>query len=258
MANQLPLEKRITCISALCEGNAIRAIERMTGIHRDTVMRLGVKVGENCAKIMDRKMRNLNCRVIQMDEIWGFIAKKAKNTTAEDRSAGEGDAWTWVAIDAESRMVTNFFVSGARDKYSATCFVEDLASRITNRAQLSTDALASYADAIESGFGADADYGQVVKVYGQADLARRYSPAKLVEVKKIVVAGNPDPALISTSYVERQNLTMRMHMRRLTRLTNAFSKKIGNFKAAVALYFAFYNFVRVHQRCALRLRCRQT
>jgi transposase-like protein len=249
MANILSPEKQTAVISALAEGNSIRSIERMTGIHRDTIMRLGVKVGENCAKIMDAQMRNLPCKVIQMDEIWGFVGKKQKNASLEDRRAGEGDVWTFVAIDAETRMVTNFLVASTRDKYTATCFVEDLAERITERPHLSTDALNAYTDAIERGFGADADYGQVVKIYGNADLAeqKRYSPAKLTEVKKKIIFGNPDERLISTSYVERQNLTMRMHMRRLTRLTNAFSKKFYNFKAAVALHFAYYNFVRIHK-----------
>lgn len=248
MANVLPLEKQITVISALAEGNAIRAIERMTGIHRDTIMRLGVKIGEGCARVMAEKMTGLDCRVIQMDEIWGFIGKKQKNASEADKRAGMGDAWTFVAIDAETKLVPCFHV-GLRTAYHADCFVEDLSKRLTRRPQISTDGLSAYVDAIESGFGSEVDYGQVVKTYGMADAtdARRYSPAKLTSVKKIVMSGTPDETLISTSYVERQNLTMRMHMRRLTRLTNAFSKKLENFKAAVGLYFAYYNFVRVHK-----------
>lgn len=248
MANILPIEKQTAIISALAEGNSIRSIERMTGIHRDTIMRLGVKIGEGCARIMDEKMRQLESRVIQMDEIWGFIGKKQKNATTADRRAGLGDCWTFVAIDAESKMVPCFLV-GQRDGYHADCFVEDLANRLQRRPQISSDGLRAYVDAVERGFGSEADYGQVVKTYGASELddQRRYSPAKLASIQKIIVSGNPDETLISTSYVERQNLTMRMHMRRLTRLTNAFSKKLENFKAAVGLYFAYYNFVRVHK-----------
>jgi IS1 family transposase len=248
MANILHLEKQIAIISALAEGNAIRSIERMTGIHRDTIMRLGVKIGNGCAQILDETMRQLDCRVVQLDEIWGFVGKKNKNATAAERRAGLGDAWTFVAIDAETKMVPAFLV-GKRDRYSATCFAEDLANRLLRRPQISSDAFDAYANAIESGFGSEVDYGQVVKVYGKAETEdqRRYSPAKLTSIKKFVMSGTPDETLISTSYVERQNLTMRMHMRRLTRLTNAFSKKLENFKAAVGLYFAYYNFVRIHK-----------
>lgn len=248
MANNLSIEKQVAVVNALAEGNAIRAIERMTGIHRDTVMRLGIRAGENCAKIMDREMRNLNCRVLQMDEIWGFIGKKRTNTSPSDRANGLGDCWTFVCIDAETRMVPAFHV-GQRDSWNADIFCEDVASRMTEHVQISTDALIAYAGAIGREFGAQADHGQIVKVYGTDDLngARRYSPPKLIEVRKSIVSGNPNMDLVSTSYIERQNLTMRMHMRRLTRLTNAFSKKRENFKAAVALHFGYYNFVRSHK-----------
>ena len=248
MANTLKTELKTTTVSMLCEGASIRSVERMTGIHRDTIMRLGVRMGNGCAAVMDSKMRNLDCRLIQMDEIWGFVGKKNRNASEDERSAGLGDVWTWVAIDVESRMVPAYLV-GKRDGYHADTFVGDLASRLNNRPQISTDGLAAYPDAVERGFGASVDYGQVVKIYGTSDMAdqRRYSPAKLVEVRKAVVAGNPDTALISTSYIERQNLTMRMHMRRLTRLTNGFSKKAENFRAAVSLHFGYYNFVRVHK-----------
>lgn len=248
MANNLSTEKQTAVISALAEGNSIRSIERMTGIHRDTIMRLGVRVGNGCAAIMDSRMRNLECRLIQMDEIWGFVGMKQKHATPEDRANGLGDVWTFVAIDVESRMVPAYLV-GHRDGYHADTFVEDLASRLNARPQISSDALSTYVDAVERGFGVNADYGQLVKVYGAADIAeqRRYSPAQLLDVRKLIIAGNPDPELISTSYVERQNLTMRMHMRRLTRLTNAFSKKRENFRAAVSLHFGYYNFVRLHK-----------
>lgn len=239
MANNLSPEKQTAVISALAEGSSIRSIERITGIHRDTIMRLGVKVGQRCAEIMDSQMRDLETRVLQFDEIWGFCGKKQKHTNAADRSEGRGDVWTFVAIDAESRMVPAYLVSPTRRKYDAVQFCEDVAARVSQRVQISTDALKSYADAVERGFGANADYGQILKVYGEqeANEARRYSPARLVRVNREVISGQPDEALISTSYVERQNLTMRMHMRRLTRLTNAFSKKFENFQAAVSLHF---------------------
>lgn len=249
MANILPIEKQITVIGQLAEGTSMRAIERLTGIHQDTICRLGVRVGEACGRIMDEEMTGLECKTIQMDEIWGFIGKKQKNVRAGDEKRGLGDVWTFVAIDAETRMVPAYRV-GKRDSYTANCFVEDLASRLdSERVQISTDALAAYTEAIERGFGADVDYGQIVKTYGVADVQaqRRYSPAQLIHIKRRVVTGQPIEADISTSYIERQNLTMRMHMRRLTRLTNAFSKKLDNFKAAVSLHFAYYNFVRFHR-----------
>lgn len=248
MANNLSTEKQTAVIGALAEGNSIRSIERMTGIHRDTIMRLGIRVGNGCAAIMDSRMRNLECRLIQMDEIWGFVGKKQRQASPEDRANGLGDVWTFVAIDVESRMVPAYLV-GNRDGYNADTFVEDLASRLNARPQISSDAMSAYVDAVERGFGANADYGQLVKIYAAVELAeqRRYSPAQLIDVRKVIVAGNPDPDLISTSYVERQNLTMRMHMRRLTRLTNGFSKKRENFRAAVALHFGYYNFVRLHK-----------
>jgi IS1 family transposase len=248
MSNNLTPEKQTAAIHALAEGNSIRSIERMTGIHRDTVMRLGVRVGEGCAAVMDSQMRNLNCRLIQMDEIWGFIGCKQRNATAEDRLEGRGDVWTFVAIDAETRMVPSFLV-GKRDAEATQTFVDDLASRLNDRPQVSTDAFHAYAKAMDSGFAGEVDYGQVLKVYSKEKhyTLGHYSPPKLVRIKKVTKIGQPDKALISTSYAERQNLTMRMHMRRLTRLTNGFSKKIENFRAAVALHFGYYNFVRVHK-----------
>jgi IS1 family transposase len=253
MANILPIEKQITCIGQLAEGQSIRSIERLTGVNQNTIMSLGLRVGNACAKIMDEKMQGITCSKVQLDEIWGFIGKKQKNLKPGDEAKGLGDAWTFVAIDADTRMVPAYRV-GKRDSYNANCFVEDLASRLDGeRVQISTDALAAYTDAIERGFGADADYGQIVKTYGATDMEsrRRYSPAEIVHITRRVVSGEPVQADISTSYVERQNLTMRMHMRRLTRLTNAFSKKLESFKAAVSLHFAYYNFVRMHKS----LRC---
>ncbi len=196
---------------------------------------------------MDKEMYGLNCKQIQMDEIWGFIGKKQANLRPGDVAKGMGDVWTWVAVDAETRMVPCFRV-GKRDSYNARCFVDDLATRVQGRIQISSDALAAYDDAIERGFGCNADYGQIVKTYTRSELdAPRYSPPSILHVQRKVISGNPNWKDISTSYVERQNLTMRMHMRRLTRLTNAFSKKLENFEAAVALHFAYYNFVRLHK-----------
>jgi IS1 family transposase len=234
------------CIGALSEGSSIRSIERLTGVHGDTIGRLAVRVGKACAAIMDEKMHGVNCKQIQMDEIWGFIGKKQANLRPGDTAKGMGDVWTWVAVDAETRMVPCYRV-GKWDSYNAKCFVEDLATRVQGRVQISTDALAAYDDAVERGFGAHADYGQIVKTYTSSELAaRRYSPPEIVRIQRNVISGNPNWNDISTSYVERQNLTMRMHMRRLTRLTNAFSKKLENFEAAVGLHFAYYNFVRIH------------
>ena len=253
MANALPTEKKITAVAMLAEGNSIRSVERMTGIHRDTVMRLGVRMGEGCKRIMDEKMRNLPCRLIQVDEIWGFVAMKEKTAKKKAPNSEAGDVWTWIAIDAETKLVPAFEI-GDRTQYMANTFIEDLAQRLTNRVQVSTDGLAAYRGAIEGAFGCEVDYGSIFKTFGDTQVSeqRRYSPAEVVKVEKKVVQGNPDVDLISTSYVEKQNHTLRMHCRRLSRLTNAFSKKMENFKAAVALHYAYYNFVKRHItiRCA--------
>lgn len=249
MANILAKEKQIAVVSALAEGSSIRSIERMTGVNQNTIMSLGKRVGKACEKIMDERMRNLDCSKIQMDEIWGFVGKKQRNLKLGDDRRELGDVWTFVSVDADSRMVPNYFI-GKRSAYSANCFVEDLAARLNSeRVQVSSDALSAYVEAVERGFGSEADYGQIVKTYTHTDLAeqRRYSPPEILTIKRTVISGDPDIKSISTSYVERQNLTMRMHMRRLTRLTNAFSKKMENFKCAVALHFAYYNFVRMHK-----------
>jgi len=243
--NVLSKEKQSTVIGALVEGNSIRSIERMTGIHRDTIMRLGVRVGEGCQRIMDDKMRNLPCRLIQVDEVWGYVGMKQR-TALRNRASGDvGDVWTWVALDSETKLVPTFAV-GDRSGYMADTFIEDLASRLSHRVQISSDALRAYTDAVERAFGADVDYGSIVKTFSHTDLAeqRRYSPPDVMHVKRSAVKGNPIVDLISTSHVEKQNHTLRMHCRRLTRLTNAFSKKLENFKAAVALHYAYYNFVK--------------
>jgi IS1 family transposase len=255
MANNLPNEKKVLAVSMLAEGSSIRSIERITQVHRDTIMRLGVRVGEACARIHNEKMRGLDSRHIEIDEIWGFIGKKRKNTKAWDFQQGLGDAWTFIALDSDTKLIPSFLV-GQRTVIYAKAFVDDLASRLRNRIQLSSDALAAYTETVEASFGSKVDYGQIVKTYsvsvlGSAPASVRYSPADVVDVAKKIIAGTPDACLISTSHVEKQNHTLRMHCRRLTRLTNAFSKKLDNFCAAVALNFTYYNFCKRH----LTVRC---
>jgi IS1 family transposase len=252
MANVLNTDKKIAVISALAEGSSIRSIERITGVHRDTIMRLGVKVGQGCANLMDAKMRDLDCHRLEFDEIWGFIGKKEKHVRVDDNPE-VGDVWTFCAVDADTKLVPAFRV-GKRDGVTANMFVKDVASRMKNRVQISTDALHTYIEAIEKAFGGDVDYAQIVKTYTHDETLhphRRYSAPDMVGIEKRIVVGNPDIDLISTSYVERLNATTRLHMRRLTRLTLAFSKKLENFDAAVALHFAYYNFVKRHNT----LRC---
>jgi len=235
----------------LAEDSSIRAIERVTGVHRDTIMRLGVRVGQACAKIHDQKMRGISATQIEVDELWGFIGKKAKNVKPGDRNTGVGDVWTFIGIDVASKVIPSYLV-GMRDSYHANTFMADLASRLTMRPQITTDALAAYPEAVEKAFGSEADYGQLVETYSVSHLgnfkeaATRYSPAEVVKTEKKRIQGNPVEELVSTSRVEKQNHTVRMHVRRLTRLTNAFSKKLENFEAAIALHFAYYNFCKVH------------
>ncbi len=250
MANVLSTDKQIAIIGALAEGSSIRSIERITGVHRDTIMRLGVKVGQGCTALMDTTMRDLPCTRLEMDEIWGFVGKKDRNTRMGD-SMAVGSVWTFCAIDAETKLVPAFKV-GQRNAATADAFMQDVASRMRNRVQISTDGLKAYVNAIEKAFGSDVDYAQIVKVYGHEDvLDRRYSTSEVIGTEKTVVIGQPKHELISTSYVERLNATTRLHMRRLTRLTLAFSKKRENFEAAVGLHFAYYNFVKRHNT----LRC---
>jgi IS1 family transposase len=245
--NRLPLRTRAQVISSLVEGNSIRATERMFNVHRDTVMRTLVEIGHGCAKIMDAEMRDLPCRRIQVDEIWAFVGKKQRQVTREDERSRVGDMWTFVALDPDTKLVPSYLV-GKRTRPSAVAFMHDLSERLANRVQLSSDALRTYVDAVEQAFGADVDYGQAVKFYEAESVGPgHYSPPRVVHTERKVFAGSPDPAHISTSLVERQNLTMRMSMRRFTRLTNAFSKKVENLQAAVSLHFAHYNFVRQHR-----------
>jgi IS1 family transposase len=254
MANNLSFEKQCLAISALAEGSSIRSVERMTGIHRDTIMRLGVRVGEACEKLMDETMRELPCQKIEVDEIWGFVGKKQKMVLPED-SPKKGDVWTFVAIDPETKVVPAFHV-GKRDYASTDVFVSDVSNRMKNRIQLSSDAMIHYAGAVEKAWGGEVDYGQLIKVYRSPEANAtpadvKYSPPVVDSIRRNVLLGNVDPRSICTSYVARQNLTMRMHCRRLTRLTNAFSKKLENFRSAVGLHFGYYNFVKMHStiRC---------
>jgi IS1 family transposase len=238
---------RVQVINCLVEGNSIRSAERMTGTHRDTVCRLLVEVGDGCAKLMDEQMRELPSRRIEVDEIWAYVGKKQRHMTVLDDPRRVGDQYTFVALDPETKIVPSYRV-GSRDLPTATAFITDLSERLANRVQLSSDALAAYVATTEQAFGADIDYGQIVKAYETEPVERgRYSPPHVVGAVRSVIVGNPDPAHISTSLIERQNLTMRMSMRRFTRLTNAFSKKVENLRAAVSLHFAHYNFVRVHR-----------
>ncbi len=247
MANILPLKKQTMIIHALAEGNSIRSIERMTNIHRDTIMRLGMRVGEACQVLLDEKMKNLSLGSIEVDEIWGFIGKKQKNIKRSDDKRIVGDVWTYIALDVETKLIPSYIV-GKRDHYHTHAFMYDLSSRVKNRIQLSSDSLALYASAVERGFGVGVDYAQIVKTYASDERYSqgKYSPPEVVSVEKTVIVGSPREALISTSHVEKQNHTLRMHCRRLTRLTNAFSKKLENFKAAIGLNFAYYNFVKIH------------
>lgn len=216
------------------------------GVSKNTVAKLLADAGHACADYQDRTFRGLTCKRVQVDEIWSFVYSKQKNTPEEKRGEA-GDVWTWTAIDADTKLVLSWLVGG-RDAEYANAFMEDVAGRLAHRVQLTSDGHYAYLDAVERAFGADVDYAALIKIYGQApEGQRRYSPAVCVGARRDTVTGRPDKAHISTSYVERQNLTMRMHMRRFTRLTNAFSKKIDNHAHAVALHFMYYNFVRIHK-----------
>jgi IS1 family transposase len=247
MANVLKQEKQEQVIRCLLEGSSIRSTERLTGVHRDTVTRLMVRANEGSKKLMDAKLQNLHLPQVQIDEIWGYVGKKERRVSDDEDASQLGDMWAFVAIDADTKLVPSFLV-GKRTRENVESFLFDLASRLDSRVQLSADQLPAYIDAVWKAFGADADFGQVVKSYESENMGGgRYSPPKVKSVEKIRVWGSPDPDFISTSYVERQNLTMRMNIRRLTRLTNAFSKKAENHSAAIALWFGYYNFVRSHR-----------
>lgn len=249
--NRLTTEERTRVLSALVEGNSIRATVRMTGIAKNTIVKLLADVGAACAEYQDKTFRNLKCRRIEADEIWSFIGSKQKNTLPERREQGAGDCWTWVAIDADTKLVPCWQASPTREMDAAIEFMSNLATRLSNRIQLTTDGLRVYADAVDLAFAQEIDYAQLIKYYGKqpenVTTGNRYSPPICTGTKRVAVSGNPDPKNISTSYIERSNLTMRMQIRRFTRLTNAFSKKIENHLHAVALHFMHYNFCRIHQ-----------
>jgi IS1 family transposase len=246
--NKLDSKKQAQVVAALVEGCSIRSTVRMTGVAKNTIQKLLLELGAACSEYLDKNLVNLNSKRIQCDEIWQFVGAKQKNVPPAKRDQlGIGDVWTWVAIDADSKLICSWMV-GKRDPGCATEFIQDLAGRLKNRVQLSTDGLKCYLTAVPDGFGEDIDYAMIIKVYGNDPTAeKRYSPAICTGCDKQVKIGDPDPKHISTSYIERQNLTMRMSMRRFTRLTNAFSKKLENHVASIALHCMYYNFVRIHQ-----------
>ncbi len=246
--NKLSSSRRAQILGMMVEGVSIRVISRMTGASINTVVKLLADAGNACLEYQDRVMVNLPCKRIQADEIWSFVYAKQKNVPREMRGRfGIGDVWTWTALCADTKLVPCFHV-GTRDADAAWLFMRDLASRLTSRVQLTTDGHRAYLDAVDGAFGTMIDYAMLVKQYGTAPEAeKRYSPPVCLGTERTVIHGNPDPAHISTSYVERQNLSMRMGIRRFTRLTNAFSKKLANHVHALSIYFMHYNFVRIHQ-----------
>jgi IS1 family transposase len=251
--NKLASAQRAAVLTLLCEGNSLRSVTRITGVSLDTVTKLLIDAGRACQAFHDNTVRGLRAKRVQCDEIWSFTYAKQKNVAdAKAAPEGAGDTWTWTAMDADSKLIVSWLVGG-RDADYADAFMQDVANRLAGRVQLTTDGLKTYLQAVEGAFGADVDYAMLVKQYGAPIGAPgRYSPGECTGAIKTRVEGKPDAKHVSTSYIERQNLTMRMHMRRFTRLTNGFSKKIENHGYAVALHCTFYNFVRMHKtlRCS--------
>jgi len=247
----LSMDKQRAAIQALIEGNSTRSTERMIGVHRDTIMRLMTRVGNGCARFLNEQIKNVRASKVQVDEIWTYVFKKQARITTDESMAGIGDQYVFVGIDADTKLVISHLV-GKRDAASAYYFMQDLKDRLATRVQLTTDGFKPYINAVEDTFGPDVDYAQLVKIYGQPQASKAsarnwYEPVRVIGAVPMSVTGRPGAMGISTSFVERQNLTMRMQMRRFTRLTNGFSKKLDNLKAHIALHFAYYNFVRIHQ-----------
>ena len=249
--NMLTIEQKTRVVATLVEGNSVRSTSRLTGVSRNTIATLLVDLADACAEYHNRNVTNLKVRRLQSDQIWSFVGAKAKNASPEKKAEGWGDIWTWTAIDADTKFCVSYMIGG-RDAGWAREFMENCASRIRSRVQITTDGDTTYLDAIEGAFGMDCDYAMLQKIYGASlDNDTKYSPAQCIGCDTKVISDNPDPKHISTSFVERVNLSMRMSIRRFTRLTNGFSKKVENHAAAVALWFMYYNFCRVHQT----LRC---